>query len=630
MNLFLLGRRAAAAGLLLLAFGGGVLHAGEPYRSPLALAVSPDGQLLYAADRTAECVAVVDLAAGKWLADIAVGGEPWGLALSADGQTLYVARRKAGTVALIDTARRMVAGQIPVGPWPVALALGEKTQRLYVCNRGDHTIAAVDLATRRVVKRITVVRDPFAAALTPDETRLIVTNYIPQGAGTNPALAAEVSLIDARKLELSGQVKLPPGTTMLGGVCTSPDGRWAYAVHTVGRFMLPITQLERGWAHTYGFSIMDLAAGTRRATLLLDDMSGGAADPWAACVSPDGRRLAVSHAGTHEVSLVDLGRVHQLLDGKLPPEIAALQDGMRDNVWTRIARDPAVVAELANDLTALHMAGAIRRVKTGGLGPRGLAQARDGGRLWAANYYSGTVGVLDPAAVQPLGVIAVGRQPPPDAARRGEIYFHDAHRCFQRWHSCFSCHLDDGRTDGLTWDFLRDGIGNGKDVISLVGIAHTSPHNRRATRPNPRECMRTGVLGSHLNVPTPAEVDDLLAYVESLQPEPNPLAAQWTAAADRGKALFLGKASCAGCHPSPYFTDGKTHNVGILTEQEPDGRYDTPALVECYRTAPYLHDGRAATLEDVLVAHNRDDRHGKTKNLTPAELDDLAAYLRSL
>ena len=50
---------------------------------------------------------------------------------------------------------------------------------------------------------------------------------------------------------------------MLGGACISPDGKWAYVVHTVGRFILPITQLERGWVHTYAFSIIDIAAGSR-------------------------------------------------------------------------------------------------------------------------------------------------------------------------------------------------------------------------------------------------------------------------------------------------------------------------------------------------------------------------------
>jgi cytochrome c peroxidase len=72
------------------------------------------------------------------------------------------------------------------------------------------------------------------------------------------------------------------------------------------------------------------------------------------------------------------------------------------------------------------------------------------------------------------------------------------------------------------------------------------------------------------------------------------------------------------------------HDVGVHSPFESDGRYDTPSLVEIYRTAPYLHDGRAATIKDVLTRFNPDDKHGITQGFTPGELDDLAAYILSL
>lgn len=159
-----------------------------------------------------------------------------------------------------------------------------------------------------------------------------------------------------------------------------------------------------------------------------------------------------------------------------------------------------------------------------------------------ANYYGGSVSVLDATRGHLLAVYPLGEQPAPDAARRGEIYFHDATRCFQHWHSCATCHLDGGRVDGLPWDFLRDGIDNGKDVISLVNLLHTPPYNRLATRPNARYCIETGLIGSHHITPEPAEVDDLLAYVGALTPEVNPNLPKLAEAAQRGKVLFEGKA----------------------------------------------------------------------------------------
>ena len=58
--------------------------------------------------------------------------------------------------------------------------------------------------------------------------------------------------------------------------------------------------------------------------------------------------------------------------------------------------------------------------------------------------------------------------------------------------------------------------------------------------------------------------------------------------------------------------------------------FDTPTLVEIWRTAPYLHDGSAATLREVLTVKNSNDQHGKTSQLTQQQIDDLAEYLLSL
>jgi YVTN family beta-propeller protein len=585
--------------------------------------------VLYVADKTANCVVVVDAAAGKPVREIVLPDELHGVSLSGDGKTLYVARRKAHTVAVIDTAASRVSGQIGVGLWPVAVTLSENTKRLYTCNRGDDSVSVVDLAAGKEVKRISLVREPFSAAVTPDGSRLVVANFLPQGAGTDPSLSAVVSILDTVAMQPVAALRLPPGASNVSGVWVAPDGQWAYVVYALGRFSLPITQLERGWVHTYALSIIDLAATRLAATVLLDDLTGGAADPYAVVGSADGKTLWVSHAGIGEVSIIDIAKIHELLEGKVPPDLAQFKEGSRENTWVRISKDRSLIPLLANDLTALYIAGAIRRMPSGGAGPRGLALAPDGQRLFVANCFAGTVGVLDPAGGKPPVTIAIGPQPEANAARRGEIYFHDAHRCFQRWHSCASCHPD-GRVDGLPWDFMRDGIGNGKDVINLAGIAHTSPHNRRATRPDPRECMRTGVIGSHLVVPAPADVDDLLAYAVSLQPEPNPRMSQLGEAVNRGRALFGGKADCARCHPAPYFTDGRMHNVGTPSVLELDGKYDTPSLLEAYRTAPYYHDGRAPTIQEALTTFDGGGKHGHVKDLTPQEIDDLVAYVLSL
>jgi len=600
------------------------------YRSPLAVAVAPDGKTLYVSDRTAGCVTLLDTAGGKKIRDVAIGGEPAGLCLSADGKTLYVAQRKANSIALIDTTRGVVTGHIPVGPWPVAVAVAPKSNRLYSCNRGNHTVSVVDLAAGREIEQIAVVRDPAFAAVTGDESRVVVANFLPNGAGTDTDIAAEVSILDTKAMRHVATVKLPTGSTMARGTWGSPDGRWAYVVHLLGQFALPITQLEQGWVHTTALSIIDLTTSSRLATVLLDDLTLGAADPWDVVGSADGKTLWISHRGVHEVSMVDIGRIHELLEGKIPPALAAIKDAQRENIWVRIRGDKRQIVELERDLTALRISGTSRRGSSGGKGPMGMALGPDERRLYVANYYEGAVSVLDAAGGKLLATISMGRQNEPDAARRGEIFFHDATRCYQRWHSCASCHLDGGRTDGLPWDFVRDGVDNPKDVISLVHMHRTAPHNRRATRPDPWTCMQTGVLGSHLMPPEDSDVDDLLAYVKSIKPEPNPDLPAFAAAARRGQVLFEGKADCTRCHPAPEFTTKRTYNVGITSDADPDGFYDTPSLIEAYRTGPYYHDGRAVTMRDALTMPDPKGLHGKTKDLTAMEIEDLIAYVLSL
>lgn len=609
--------------------------AAAAYRSPQAVVVSPDGKTVYAVDRTAGCVTILDAATRTRRGDIALKGKPAGLCLSPDGGTLYVAEHGAGTVAVIDTARRTVTGRLGVGRWPTAVALAPKANRLYVCNQDNHTVSTIDLgqAGGKRLQDVAVVREPSCAALTPDERRLVVANLLPHGVSTDPALAAEVSILDTARLAQIARVKLPPGSSVVNGVCISPDGRWAYVVHGLGHFNLPMTQLERGWVNTYALSILDVAQGSRLATVLLDDLMRGAADPHTVVCARDGRRLWISLSGTHELAVVEIGRVHELLAGKVPPELAALQDGSLPNIWVRLQKDRKLVGELSYDLTALYIAGAIRRVPSGGFGPRGLALAPDGQTLFAANYYSGSVAALSAADGKLLGTASLGPQPAADAVRRGEIVFHDATRSFQHWHSCATCHPNDGRVDGLRWDFVDDGLGNGMSTLSLLYPDKTEPLHRLGTLATVRVAAEHGLTFTHGLVPTKQDIDDLTAYLASLKAEPSPYltaAGQLSEAARRGQALFAGKADCAGCHQGRYFTDRKLYEVGTSTDNEKGARFKTSTLLELHRSAPYLHDGRALTLRDVLTTHNPKDQHGKTRGLSPQEIDDLVAYLLSL
>jgi hypothetical protein len=83
------------------------------------------------------------------------------------------------------------------------------------------------------------------------------------------------------------------------------------------------------------------------------------------------------------------------------------------------------------------------------------------------------------------------------------------------------------------------------------------------------------------------------------------------------------------------FTDLHRYDVGTRLvppdiSSWDDGGYDVPTLVELWRTAPYLHLGHATTLQDVLTTFNKDDKHGKTSQLTAPQIDQLVAYLMQI
>lgn len=138
------------------------------------------------------------------------------------------------------------------------------------------------------------------------------------------------------------------------------------------------------------------------------------------------------------------------------------------------------------------------------------------------------------------------------------------------------------------------------------------------------------------------DLDALAIYTNSFPFRLSPHAAgpgKLSSQAERGKTLFFSaQTQCATCHTGAYYTDSSTkrpfklHDVGTgdHPKEKIGPNYDTPTLLGVYRTGPYLHDGRAKTLHDVLTTCNPQDKHGKTSHLKPAEIDDLVEFLKAL
>ena len=218
----------------------------------------------------------------------------------------------------------------------------------------------------------------------------------------------------------------------------------------------------------------------------------------------------------------------------------------------------------------------------------------------------------------------------PTEARRGEMLFHDADLCFQQWQSCASCHPE-ARADGLNWDLLNDSLGTPKNTRSLLWSHRTPPAMSLGVRETAATAVRAGI--QHIQSVVRPEADALAidAYLKSLEPlpGPHPVGKELGEEARRGQRVYE-KAGCLECHPPPLYTSLKSYDVGTGTGREAGEAFDTPTLVELWRTAPYLHDGRASTLEELFIRFNPDDRHGRTSGLSEAELEELTVFLLSL
>lgn len=589
----------------------GVSGAPSPYLSPGSAVADRAGKRLYVACETAGAILVFDTNDEKVVARYALE-QVRRIALAPDGKRLFATAGEAnGMLHEIDPASGARVRSLPAGHTPDALAVSPDGRTLYYCNRfardDQKDIHALDLASGRVTHSAKAVREPAALCVSKDGKTLWVGNYLPIMPANSQHVFAVLNVFDSATLAPVATLDLPAGAFGVRDAVMSPDGRYCYVTHSIGRFTVPTTHLDRGWINTSAVSVFDVAARTYVNAVLLDDTVRGAANPWGVAVSADGRWLCVNVSGTHELVVVDVVEMMKRLAAAEHPK------------------------EVVNDLGFLY--GAKTRVPLEGQGPRALAVC--GERVFSAMYFSDSLNSVElwddgPGAAVELPL--ADARPHPELARQGEMAFHDATLCYQHWLSCASCHPE-ARSDGTNWDLMNDGIGNPKQSRSLLYTHRTSPVMITGVRASAEVAVTKGfALIQFHELPDP-QLDSVNAYLKALKPVPSPYLkpdGSLTDAAKRGKVIFEGKAGCATCHTPPYYGNKKKFAFGLGSDSERDREFATPILIEVWRTSPYMYDGRAMTIQDVITTDNTNNKHGHTKGLSPQEVDDLAEYVNSL
>ena len=591
---------------------------GPEYCSPAFLVSDRSGTNIYIADATACRILHLDSRHRRVVREIALPDSPTGMAMTKAGDRLYVTSRSTrGDVFVVDLDQGNVASVLKAGHTGMAPVLSADESILYVCNRFENSISVIDVRDGRAVSDLRLVREPVAAALTADGRILAAVNHQSDDPSDAPHVAAAVTLIDVLEGGAISHVRLPNGSVAGRGVCISPGDRYAFVSHILARNHLPATQLENGWLITNAVSVIDLEKKELLGAVILDDVGRGAANPWGVACTADGQRLCVALAGVHEVAVIDL-----------PEMVKRLREFRRKAAES--GRRNGVNYYVEDTYTAFgFLKGLKKRMTLSGQGPRHIAVA--GGKLYAGMYFSGTLECVDLTDLeQEPESIPLRSGPPPEPARRGESLFNDASICFQGWQSCASCHPE-GRADGLNWDLTNDGIGNFKNAKSLLFADQTPPSTMTGVFESLEECVSLEIMTILFAGRQDENAAAIVSYIRSLKPvvSPHLKRGRLSVSVLRGREVFR-EAGCSDCHRGEYFTSGSTKDVGTFSAGDHRGSFDIPSLREAWRTAPYLHDGRARTVEEVITKFNPAGKHGETADLTDQQIADLVNYVLSL
>jgi YVTN family beta-propeller protein len=565
-------------------------------RSPVDVAISKDGTRLVSVNQTSHSVTLIDTVAGKPLDEIAVGKHPIAVIWDHAKNRIFVSSRDAGTIEILcvegDKLQKQAA--IEVGFHPHGLALSPDGALLYVALAAADQVAVVDLAKQEIVAKVSTGRWPRYIALSADGKRLAVGASGDRG----------VSVIDCEKRELAFHETF--AGLYVGHLAIGADEK-VYFPWMVYRAN-PISEgnIRLGWVLASRIGRLKLDAASRREAFSLDPPGKAIADVHGLALTPDGKRLVVSAAGTHELL------VYQL-DG-LP-----FKDfGGTDHIEPALLRDKD----------------RFFRIPLGGR-PLGLRVAADSRTVYVANYLNNSVQAVDLDERKIVNEISLGGAAEASLARQGEAIFYDAKRSLDQWYSCHTCHYEGG-ISGERMDTRNDGSANTpKTVLPLYNFDKTGPWTWHGWQKDPRAAMRKSLTETMLGPPPNGEdIDALLAYFSQLKPPPNPFRAQdgsLSPAAARGKAVFASdKANCISCHSGEYFTDGEIHDVGLNGRGDAYQGFNTQTLIGVYQKVKLLHDGRAKTLDEVLQgAHNPQKVTGKGE-LSEEERRDLVEYLKTL
>jgi len=550
-----------------------------------AVAVSPDGRLVVAVNPDSDSITLVDAITLEVVAEIPVGDDPRTLSLTPDSKMALVANHGSATLSTVDLGHAVEFTQYPVGSMPYGVVTNGI--QAFVTEFGLGTVSVFDLKTGEFSTRIPVDAFPSGLALSRDGQSLFVTHLF----------TGLVTVIDLLTSTVRGTASTGADTNLSQFVVIAPDGTKAYLPQTRSNITNTALLFD-----TTVFPVVNVLDMAKLQLLVPERITLDTADepvnmPFAASLSPDGKTLYLANAGSDDVSVIDLSTNRKLA----------------------------------------HLAV--------GANPRGIAITPDGSRIFVNNVLDGTLSVINAKTLTVTDTIPVTEIPIAAPVLLGKKLFNSAAEpalTTDNWISCATCHFD-GTMDARTWLGFPDGPRN---TPSLVGVAQTLPIHWSGDLDELQDVEITieeiqfgnGLIAgkAHDSLGPPhsgisEELDALATYIASIEIPLSPYGGD-REVIGRGRSVFEAL-NCHTCHTPPLYTDLQLHDVGTgdpTTEKNSHGRgtnFDTPSLRGIWLTAPYFHDGSAATLQQVLRAGTT---HNVSDNIDESELKDLIDFMRAL
>jgi YVTN family beta-propeller protein len=592
------------------------------YLSPYNLAISPDGKRLYVVAQEGNKLLVVDTKTDKVIDKIAVGTQPHTVVITHDGKRAFVSNEWDDTVYIIDLATSNVTDTIKTGNGPAGMVLNNDENNLYVISSFSNEISIFDLKTNKEIKRLLTGNNPAGAAISPDGTKVYVTSRRILPREYRKPISIEITVIDTKKQRVTER-KILKDAYLSENVSFTPTGDLAIATLIRPKNLIPSIQVEQGFMMTHGIGIMETKKGGRIVQLLTDEPNAYYSDPFDIVITPDGQKAFVSSGGTDIVSVIDLNKVRKL---------------MAESTCE-------TMKEYSNNL-GISSKYVIKRISTGN-NPKGMKISPDGKYVYVAERLNDKIAVINTETLEIERNINLGGPKRVTVARQGRRLFNSAGHTFQNQYACYTCHPDVGE-DGLVYNMA--GVGMGRNVTNtqtLRDIGDIAPykwngHNQSVYK---QDGMRFSTFLTRTEPFNYDDLDALVAYIiTGIKNPPNlryNATGKLTEAQKRGKKIFYrthtncGKNipphnRCYTCHPPPDFTNKQFEDVGSLSETDDTIKFDTPQLNNLFNAAPYLHDGRAQTLEEIWTTYDHGDHHGVTSDMTKDQLNDMIEYLKSL